>query len=447
MKFKRQFDKSDVMSVQELGFRKPFGIVGFGVTGRALLKLFLKLGYQRSDIITFDDKDLEADERNSDSFLEKKPKTLFVSPGVPLKTPWIQAFKAHGGRISSELEFSFAALQAERVVGITGSLGKSTTVSLLNEGAKSIDPHAFAGGNLGEPLASYCLHVMEGRPRAQFIILELSSYQLENFNNLDIEVAGITYLSPNHLERYSSLENYYKTKLFLPKRAQKAIVLNKNGGDLERFFTDHFSGTTPVFWTDRHDSLMQQLQVTHCELVGAHNLDNLALGVRIAQVLNWDARAITAMQKYKGLPHRLENLGNLNGVTFVNDSKATALESVEQAIQSVRSQHQGRIHLLLGGKDKGLHWEKLRPLNQDAQLDCTYFGEFGETIRDRIARPGRYFPKLGLALLDLEKRICPGDLVLLSPGGTSLDEFKSFEDRGHFFKTWVSSLEKLSKKS
>ncbi|MFN7824993.1 MAG: UDP-N-acetylmuramoyl-L-alanine--D-glutamate ligase [Pseudobdellovibrionaceae bacterium] len=428
------------MSVQELGFRKPFGIVGLGVTGRALLQLFLELGYQRSEIITFDHRDSTADENDPAQFLRKSPRTLFVSPGVPLNTPWIKDFAESGGRISSELEFSFALLQTERVIGITGSLGKSTTVSLLGEGAKTVDPHCFVGGNLGEPLASYCFQVLQGRSRAQFVVLELSSYQLENFKNLDLEVGGITYLSPNHLERYSSLTEYYSSKMFLPSRTQKAIVLNKKGGDLEQFFKENYGGSTPIYWTDRNDSLMTQLQVKSCQLVGSHNLDNLAMCVRMAQVLNWDAKSITAMQNFKGLPHRLENLGEVNGVTFINDSKATALESVEQAVSSVRSQHSGKVHLLLGGKDKGLHWEKLQSLQQDHLISCCFFGEYGAQIKNRIGQEGSYFPALGSALKNLENQLKSGDLVLLSPGGTSLDEFKSFEDRGQFFKNWVLGL-------
>ncbi len=188
------FGKHLIMSYTELGLRKPFVVVGLGKTGLSLIRLLKALGFKDQDIFTYDDKDPSAQYQSHEKLLaEVQPKTLFVSPGVPLATPWISDFAARGGRISSEFELSFSLLQTERVVGVTGSLGKSTTTSLLFEGAKAIDQHAFAGGNLGIPLSDYAYEVLSGRPRAQFVILEISSYQLENFRNLDLECGVITY--------------------------------------------------------------------------------------------------------------------------------------------------------------------------------------------------------------------------------------------------------------
>jgi UDP-N-acetylmuramoylalanine--D-glutamate ligase len=428
------------MSLFDLGLRKPYGIVGLGKSGLALLHLLLKLGVPRSEIFTFDDRSQEADFNHPDLFLQNPVKTLFVSPGVPLSTPWIQGFETRGGRISNEFELSFSMLQTERVVGVTGSIGKSTVTSLLHAGALAIDPNAFAGGNLGTPLATYISDVMEGRPRAQFINLEISSYQLERFKNLDLELGVITYLTPNHLDRYPSLENYYDTKLILGERCVRGVICNSEGGDLKSFVEKRRPRWPETFWCSKNDEVMTSLQVRHCSLVGQHNMDNLALAVRVARLMNWDAKSLTAMQDFKGLPHRLQLVATIKGVRFINDSKATALDSVENAISSVLSEQPKRILLLIGGKDKGLPWERLRGLKDHQKVVPFLFGADRGLIAEKTGLSASPFERLEDLLKNLEGQLKDGDVVLLSPGGTSVDQFKSFEHRGEVFTAWVESL-------
>lgn len=428
------------MSLFDLGLRKPYGIIGLGKSGLALLNLLLKLGVPRSEIFTFDDKAKEADFNQPDLFLQNSLKTLFVSPGFPLSTSWIQDFENRGGKISNEFELSFSMLQTERVVGVTGSLGKSTVTSLLLSGALAVDPNAFAGGNLGTPLATYISEVMDGRPRAQYIILEISSYQLERFKNLDLELGVITYLSPNHLERYPSLEKYYDTKLILGERSVRGVICNAHGGDLKSFFERRKPHWPEVFWCSKSDEVMASLQVRHCSLVGEHNMDNLALAVRVARLLNWEAKSLTAMQNFKGLPHRLELVATTKGIRFINDSKATALDSVENAISSVLSEKPGRVLLLIGGKDKGLPWERLKSLNQQKNVIPFIFGADRGLIAEKAGLVAPSFERLEDLLKHLEGKLKDGDVVLLSPGGTSLDQFKSFEHRGEVFSAWAKNF-------
>ena len=147
------------------------------------------------------------------------------------------------------------------------------------------------------------------------------------------------------------------------------------------------------------------------------------------------------MTRYRGLPHRLEFVVEVNGVTFVNDSKATAMESVLVAVSGCLENisAQGRVYLLLGGKDKNLPWEELSVFATNEKIIPVFFGACGELAQQKSGLSGERFEKLGSGINFCQKRSKPGDIVLLSPGGTSLDEFRNFEERGDFFKTIVLS--------
>src|SRR6185312_7900187 len=363
------------------------------------------------------------------------------SPGVPLATDWIQKFRHDGGYLLSELSIAFAHLQNEKVIAITGSLGKSTTTSMIGEGALSVDPHAFVGGNLGTPLAVYVADVLQSkRPRAQYVILELSSYQLENFPNLKSEVSVFTYLSPNHLERYPNLQSYYLTKLQLIEKTTGLIIANKKGGELVQKIPS--STPIPVVWADQNDDLLKTEAFSVVNTVGAHNRDNLSLAAQVGNYFHWPTSAMKAMAEFHGLGHRLESCGRRRGSLFINDSKATTMDSVLQAVHSVLPEvaEGSKLHLMLGGKDKNLPWENLQILANIQKLSPLFFGACGELARTKSGLRGPYYKTMTMALEAIPTTLNANDVVLLSPGGTSLDEFKNFEERGNYFKNFVLSL-------
>lgn len=422
--------------ITHLQLPRPIAIVGLGISGDATLRLLLKSGIPRKDILTFDQKSL-ADFNDPQQLLEVNPQTLCVSPGVPLSTPWIQETLKAGARLTSELEIAFSFITTEKIVATTGSVGKSTTTALMGYGAKTADPHSFCGGNLGTPLAQYACDLIDGKTPAQFVLLELSSYQLENFTNLKADLSVFTFLSPNHLERYSSLQQYYDTKLTLLHRTRRWVIVNKNGGDnLSQFQAIQKKYSSLEFSYVDRNSLPSN---ANPQLVGAHNLDNLAMAFAVAEKLRWPPASYQAMLSFAGLSHRMENVGRFNSVLFINDSKATTMDSVLQAFQSVAGECIGKVHLLLGGRDKNLPWHQLKPLAQEKNLSVTFFGECANTAKEQSQISGSVFPKLGEALSHLSQNIHANDIVLFSPGGTSLDEFKNFEDRGNYFKNWVLS--------
>lgn len=421
----------------------PIAIVGLGVTGQATLDLLTSVGIPKDSILTFDEKAPTAHFSRGESLLkEGKPNTLIVSPGVPLESSWLKEARRNGIPIHSELSLASRLLTSERVIAITGSVGKSTTTCLLGAALAKFCPSYFVGGNLGTPLAVYLRDLLAGkRSKAEWIVLELSSYQLENFPNLNAEISIVTYLTSNHLERYSNKDEYFQTKWNIQNYTSVGLILNKNGGELESWAKNHPpKGAT--FWTDRHSDLLVQFNLAQCQLLGSHNLDNIALAAEAIRLCGWPVTAYDGLREFPGLPHRVENLGCKNKIRFVNDSKATTMESVKIAVQSTLEAIPSRahLHLLLGGKDKNLPWNELHDLKNIATLKFYFFGECRALAKAKSALNGELYRSLQEACSAAYSTAKAGDILLLSPGGTSLDEFKNFEQRGEAFRTFFNSL-------
>lgn len=430
------------MQPSEIPLKLPVAVVGGGISGRSVVALLSFLGLNEGrDFVLYDDKLAEARFKDPVKLMaDFRPQSLIVSPGVPLGTPWIQEALKRGVELSSELSFSAHYLSTEKVIAVTGSLGKSTTVSLLGAALKRFSDAFFVGGNLGTPLAAYVLDLKAGKiPRAEWLVLELSSYQIENMNALPVDIAAITYLGPNHLERYPDLEAYYATKWQLLKKAKTAVVLNANGGDVSRYAEKH-----PLVHKISHASAKQTPlsteQLMSARLVGAHNRDNIALAYQISQVAGWPSFSVQGLLEFKGLEHRSENAGVHRGIRFVNDSKATTMESVLTAIDSCSDPTgKQKLFVLLGGRDKKLPWQNLAALNT-AHVVPVFFGECASVAQNLSRLQGRAFKNMAEAFAFAVSLAGSGDTVLLSPGGTSLDEFKNFEHRGNAFKAMVTDF-------
>jgi UDP-N-acetylmuramoylalanine--D-glutamate ligase len=416
--------------------KRPIAVVGMGMSGEAAKRLLRLNRVKNDEIVTFDDKPGAADYSDPQKLLdEKKPKTLVVSPGVPLSKEWIQDAQDHGALVTSELALGLQFLTSEKIIGVTGSVGKSTTVSLLEAGLKAFSPDSFVGGNIGRPLADYVSDLLERkRQKAPWIVLELSSYQLENCGNLRCEISALTYLVANHMDRYESLQAYYDRKWELVARTNKSVVLNRHGGDLAKYAKGRKTDAE-LLWTDQNDEELVSYELQDAKLLGSHNQDNIAMAAKIAREAGWPVAAIQGMKDFPGLPHRMENLGLRQRIRFVNDSKATTIESVKTAAFGLYEQmdRKTQLVLLLGGKDKDLPWADLNELKKIQKLRPVFFGAVGERAKQQSGLEGEVFPKLKDAIAALHSIARAGDTVLLSPGGTSLDEFKNFEERGKFF--------------
>lgn len=362
--------------------------------------------------------------------------TLVVSPGVPLQNENIKHLLSLGWTLSSEISLAASLLTTEIVVGVTGSVAKSTVVSLIGEAFKAEDAHAFVGGNLGTPFCDYGLKLLKGETKAKYVALELSSYQLENCENLKLHSSAITFLSANHLERYNSLHDYYLQKCFIGNLTENVCVLNENSPDLVNYQNKINCKTNLVC----SQKFQNQELLSHLNIIGKHNQDNFCLAYEIVRLLNLSNKAVKAMQSFKGLEHRIETVLRANDILFINDSKATAMDSVKVALEAALTQiTTGKVYLLLGGKDKNLPWNELAYLKNLKQVTPIFFGQCGEVAKEAIFKNSehKYLSTLKECLPFVFKMAKAGDVVLLSPGGTSLDEFKGFDDRGRFFKEEV----------
>lgn len=434
------------MSQYIKNLKAPIAVVGMGKSGDAAKRLLIASGIRPTDILTFDGKLDSADFKDANKLMsEGKPETLVVSPGVPLSSTWIKNAQLQGVTITSEISLACSCLSTEKLIGVTGSVGKSTTVSLLQAGLEAFSKTGFVGGNLGTPFSTYAADVVEKkRPVADWVVLELSSYQLENCAGLELDYSAITYFTSNHLERYDSIEHYYQTKWNILGITKKAMLLNSEGGDLIEYSKGK-APTPQLKIISKHDQNLQSFQLQKAQLIGQHNQDNLALATALCKEAGWPASAVEGMKEFKGLSHRLENLGFIKGVRFINDSKATAMDSViiaaTAAVDTLTDG--GSLFLLLGGRDKNLPWEQLAVLSKMNRSEFVFFGECREIAQKKSGLPGQSHAKLDEAIEYILSKVKPTDTVLLSPGGTSWDEFKSFEDRGDFFKRKVTEFSTL----
>lgn len=419
----------------------PILIAGLGISGKSILRLIKQSRVRPEHILTLDENNPTANFRSGKQALAAKPRTLILSPGIPLALPWVKEMLATGVLLTSELDLAFRSLTTEHVIGVTGSVGKSTVTAVLGAGLRQIDPYAFAGGNIGIPLADYIYRVtVEGQQRATWLVLELSSYQLENSASLQCETSVFTSLTPNHLDRYPNKMAYYEQKLTLLERTRDLAILNRQGYELFAVVsTMQPKWPCKIRWTD-HKEPDFALPLTKTALLGTHNKDNLAVALKLAQFYNWPEAFTRGALAFRGLPHRTENFGEHRGVLFINDSKATTVTSVGVALASMRDllTERNSCYVLLGGRDKSLPWADLGDVMREfSNLKPIFFGEVADRAKRETRSAGPVFPNLRAALQYLFELLKAGDLVMLSPGGTSHDEFLSFEERGEFFRRQI----------
>jgi UDP-N-acetylmuramoylalanine--D-glutamate ligase len=369
----------------------------------------------------------------------------------------VAAVRERGIPIFGELELC-GTLPA-KVVAITGTNGKSTTTALLGALVRGVGKRAFVGGNLGDPVIGW---IDRGDP-VDVAVLELSSFQLETAYRFKADVNIILNVTPDHTDRYDDHEHYARTKERLAAQARRAVVLSHD--DLRvRAMAEHASA--PVWWfSTKSDRIpndgaalcderlvsfgaargLGELDLTHPRLFGRHNRENALAAFLAAWALDLGATPQALRAAYlgfTGLAHRLELAGEVAGVRYINDSKATNDDSAATALAAM----QGPVHLLLGGRDKGGGYEQVkRAAKQTPGLrvkSVLAFGEAGKIIVSALEPdlPVTLCPTIREAFLRASHAAVAGDTVLLSPACSSFDEFKNYEERGRVFKEWVAAL-------
>ena len=385
---------------------------------------------------------------------------LCLSGGVPLTLPIVAEAVKRGIPLSNDSQI-FMEVVPCRTIGITGSAGKTTTTTLVGNMAKlAYDDKAYIGGNIGDPLINY----VDNMKTDDVAVMELSSFQLDQMT-ISPNVAAILNITPNHLDRHGTMEAYTAAKariLEFQSGTDSAILGHDDKGAWSlrskvrgRLFTfsmnDLDEGLDGAYL---HEGLLNLrdgnaylplLLRERIQLRGDQNVQNVLAAFAIGHAAGFPLDAmLEAVEEFRGVPHRLELVRELKGVRWYNDSTATAPERSMAAIRSFDEP----IVLLLGGRDKDLPWEKLIRLADERVDHIVLFGEAAEKIQKTVA--GLDLGKMrfsiakavGLhdAVLKAAEVAEPGDVVLLSPGGTSFDEFKDFAERGERFGTWVREL-------
>jgi len=366
---------------------------------------------------------------------------VVVSPGVPLnRHPIAMHAKLAGVPIIGDIElFALARpmLPAHRVVGVTGTNGKSTTTALIHHIIETAGIPSRMGGNIGLPILG-----QEPLPEGGVYVLELSSYQIDLTNSLDCDVAVLLNITPDHLDRYTGFEGYVasKARLFAMQSAHRTAVIATQD-DPSRMIAER---TVADLVSVEAGDIDPVAQARWPSLQGPHNAQNAAVAIAVAKALGIDEATIEqGLQSYASLPHRMQRVRELNGVLYVNDSKATNAASTAPALAAYPPvDGRPRLHWILGGIAKTPDLDECAPYFGHVAHAYT-IGEaghmFAELLRPHMAVDDSEM--LSAAVRRAARTAQPGDVVLLSPACASFDQFRDFEARGDAFAAAVAALE------
>ncbi len=376
---------------------------------------------------------------------------IVVSPGVPLDTPELAQARSFGLPIIGELELAARFLKG-KVLAITGSNGKTTTTTLVGEILKEAGMPTLVGGNIGVPVVA----LIDESTEATWSVLEVSSFQLESTQQFHPAIAVILNITPDHLDRHGSFENYAlaKERIFAEQTAPDCLVLN---ADSSRTAAAASRTSAQVYWFSlehpveqgawvedgqvcfraaRNSATESILPLSAIPLKGEHNVENVLAAVCAARLAGCPAAAVrSGVEKFRAVEHRLEFVATINEVDFYNDSKATNVDATAKAVAAFP----GGIHLILGGKDKNSDYTQLAALLRERVKAVYTIGSAAQKIESHLRGviPIHSCETLSRAVVSAAAAAHPGDVVLLAPACSSFDQFESYEHRGRVFKELV----------
>ena len=379
---------------------------------------------------------------------------IVVSPGVPANVPELMQVRAMGMHIIGELELGAEYLQGE-VVAITGSNGKTTTTTLVGEILKASGRTTLVGGNIGRPVVELA---EESTPEA-WSVLEVSSFQLETVETFKPRIALVLNITPDHLDRHGSFENYAAAKARITEFQTADDFLVLNAEDVK---TQMVAAKTKaqIYWFSAKRQIKQGafvhgesiffiakegakpepvMPVAEIPLAGAHNVENVLAAVCAARLAGVESSVIrAAVAAFTAVEHRLEFVREVEGVRYYNDSKATNVDATVKAVEAF----EGGIWLILGGKDKDSDYATMSTLLRERVKTVLTIGSAAEKIERQLAgvvmieRAETIERAVALA----HEKASVGDVVLLAPACASFDQFENYEHRGRVFKGLVQGL-------
>ena len=379
-----------------------------------------------------------------------------ISPGLSKNSKIVK--KANQKNIKSISEIEFASIYASSpIIAVTGSNGKTTTCNMLNSMLNGSGITPVLSGNLGVPFSKTVLQQLKNPSKNAYFILEVSSFQLEKIDHFKPNYAVFTNISPDHLDRHGTMSEYIKMKLRLIKNSSQNdyIIYNQDDTILNQVFIKKSSNkvtyslekdSNGYYFKDGYIINQNKKRIIPSDrlsIPGKHNILNFLAAATCSKLIGIkEDRILKTLKNFKGLEHRLEHVLTAENLTYINDSKSTNIESVICAIESFNNP----IVLLLGGQNKQSDFRLLLPhikVNK-VKLVITY-GESGGHIKTVLGDAVRseQMEDLNSAVRKAHNLAAAGDIILLSPGCASFDEFKNFEHRGRFFKDYVNQINSL----
>jgi UDP-N-acetylmuramoylalanine--D-glutamate ligase len=373
---------------------------------------------------------------------------ILLSPGVPPQLPLLAEARRRGIAVTGELEFCSRFLRGP-VLGITGSNGKTTTTALCGHLLQESGIAVQVGANIGTPLAA----MLESSLEDQWNVLELSSFMLELSDTLHVRIAAILNITPDHLDRHGTFENYTsaKRRILRNQTRDDFAVLNAENAPSRESAPDagavfEFSAGGPVrrgFWMDGADLVANGrfwMPRSEVQLQGRHNVENVLAAGCCAHLAGAPLEALRrAAASFPGVEHRIEFVRTVDGVRYYNDSKGTNVDATIKALESFDS----GIWLILGGRDKNSDYAPLRELIAARGRGVLLIGEAAAIISpylDGLPVPVTDCGDMATALQHAAARAVPGDVVLLSPACASFDQYSGYNERGRHFKRLVHAL-------
>ncbi len=450
-------DKKKHILVVGLGYRTGLASANFlAGKGFAVTVCDMKSRDELMPVINKLDRNVHVIAGNQDpSILKNDFNEIILSPGVPQSIPLIQEAKNKGIPVLSEIELAYRHCTSH-IVGITGTDGKSTTTMLTAHCLKAAGFDAHPCGNIGIPYVS----IVDSLKKDSIAVIELSSFQLETIHTFTPDVAILTNLTPDHLDRYNSLEDYFAAKMNIAKNQDSGDYFIVNSDDefiathlpalkatrysfsLQKEANCYFNGGGIYCTLDGRQQLIARAD--GLKILGLHNVQNamaailatLSLGKKIGRDINFKALE-DALYSFEGLPHRVQMVGNFEGRAFINDSKATTVGAVIMALKSIS----GNVILIMGGRAKGDDYSRLKNYLKGKVIGLVLIGE----TKDEFAVLFNDIPHFKAhsmedAVIKAMKLSTEGDTVLLSPACASFDMYKNYEERGNDFIEIVKRL-------
>ena len=385
--------------------------------------------------------------KNQEEIFDDSYDIVVKNPGVRLDHPIVLKALEYKIPVITELEVAYRYLPDVKIIGITGSNGKTTTTTIIYEMLKAANLPVHLAGNIGYPLCDQITDIKDG----DILVVEISSHQLANLDKFKVDVAVLTNLCPVHLDHFGNFENYVNTKLriFNHQNSNDSAILNKSD---ELVFNKtlnlnskklYFSSNVEADISVENDAIVYMgekiVELSDIRVKGMHNYENIMAAILVCKLFNVSNSVIKeVLNNFAGVEHRLEFVAKVNGRQFYNDSKATNTNSTITALKSF----EGNVILLLGGLDRGHSFEPLKPyLTHVKHIVC--FGQTKDRIKDFCLKNN-----IDVTVVDNIEQACKtaynisalGDTILLSPACASWDQYEHFEQRGDDFKKAVSEF-------